>query len=144
MNVLGQDMHLIHPLDRESIKRFTAMKNLSLMEVFQVAVGPAMGLRPASEKFLTDPDSGVFKRELSKLFNDQLRSLNSLQGRAADMVRAVDQHWAETIPHKGKQQVEVGLSSWVFDTLTRSMGSVFWGDEGPFEDGVFRENLRLV
>jgi hypothetical protein len=32
------DMHLIHPLDSDSIKQFTGMRHLSLMSVFHVAV----------------------------------------------------------------------------------------------------------
>ncbi|XPS76302.1 hypothetical protein M3J09_008355 [Ascochyta lentis] len=142
MRLPGQDMHLIHPLNTLSIKRFTGMQTLSLMTVFRVAVGPAMSLVPASEKFLTDPDTGVSKRELSKLFNEQLRSLKNLSGYAAQLQSKIDKHWAESVS-LDSEHVEMGLASWVFDTLSYSMGAVFWGEKGPFEDALFREQLRV-
>lgn len=118
------------------------MNHLSLMAVFRVAVGPAMGLVPASEKFLTDPDSGVFKRRLSKLFNDELRGLRSLRTRAAQIEKKIGKHWDEE--HRGQECVKLRLGHWLFDMLSRSMGSVFWGDSGPFEKADFRDNLRFV
>ena len=143
MRLPGQDMHLLHPLDVSSIKKFTGMQTLSLMSVFRVAVGPAMALVSASEKFLTDPDTGKSKRQLSKLFNEQLRSLANLRNHSAHLLLKVDEYWARSIP-PGRGLVQVGLSSWIFDTLSYSMGAVFWGKEGPFEDAVFREQLRCV
>lgn len=86
----GQDMHLIHPLDAPSIKHFVGTGQLSLMAVFRVAVGPAMGLVPSSAKCLTDPDSGAFKRGLFKLFNSELRGLTTLRERAAQIEYRVD------------------------------------------------------
>jgi cytochrome P450 len=137
----GQDMHFIHPLDAPSIKQFTGMRHLSLMTVFRVAVGPCMGLVPASEQFLSDPDSGAFKRALSKLFNEELRSLQNLRRNAAQLELKAGGHWDKTI--KGRDPVRVGLGSWLFDLLSYSMGAVFWGEEGPFEDALFREHLRV-
>lgn len=136
-------MHLLHPLDGSSVKSFTSMQTLSLMTVFRVAVGPAMALVQDSEKFLTDPDTGRSKRELSKLFNDQLRSLTNLRDYSRRLLLEVDRHWDVIFP-LDKEVLEVGLSSWVFDTLSYAMGAVFWGKEGPFEDAVFREQLRCV
>lgn len=143
MKLPGQDMHLIHPLDASSIKQFTGMQTLSLMTVFRVAVGPAMSLVPASGKFLTDPDTGTSKRELSKLFNEQLRGLKSLRSCAAQLESKIDEHWAESVP-AGGEPTRVGLASWVFDMVSWSMGIVFWGEEGPFGDAVFRRQLRSV
>lgn len=137
----GMDMHLIHPLDMSSIKQFTGMRHLSLMSVFHVAVGPSMGLVPASQKFLTDPDTGVFKRELSKLFNGELRNLQNLQNYASLLERAIENHWQMNLKD-GSSETEVGLGSWVFDTLSNAMGVVFWGEEGPFGDAKFRDSLR--
>ncbi|KAM4058610.1 cytochrome p450 [Hirsutella rhossiliensis] len=138
----GQDIHLIHPRDVASVKQFTGMRHLSLMAVFHVAVGPAMGLGPASEKFLTDPDTGGFKRGLSKLFNGELRSLRNLQKYASQLEQKVDEYWGETFT--GQDPVlRTGLGAWLFDLLSRSMGAVFWGQEGPFEDELFRQHLRL-
>lgn len=131
-------MHLIHPLDSASIKQFTGMRHLSLMSVFHVAVGPAMGLVPASQKFLTDPDTGVFKRDLSKLFNGELRSLQNLRNYASQLEQTIDKYCRED------SEIEIGLGSWLFDLLSRSLGAVFWGEEGPFEDEEFRDRLRYV
>lgn len=139
----GQDMHLLHPLDASSIKRFTSMQTLSLMTVFRVAVGPAMALVPASEIFLTDPDSGVAKRALSKLFNEQLRSLKNLRNFSSQLQVRIDEHWSETFP-SGSGMNRLGISSWVFDMLTDSMGTVFWGKNGPFGQPLFRKQLRYV
>lgn len=136
-------MHLIHPLDSASIKQFTGMRHLSLMSVFHVAVGPAMGLVPASQKFLTDPDTGVFKRELSKLFNGELRSLQNLRNYASLMDQKIEKYWGEAFP-ECDSEAEVGLGSWIFDFLSRSMGAIFWGEDGPFEDEKFRDHLRSV
>lgn len=136
-------MHLLHPLDIPSIKRFTCMQTLSLMTVFRVAVGPAMALVSASEKFLTDLDTGISKRELSKLFNEQLRSLKNLRGYAAQLQLKIDEHWTESMP-LSEGMVRVGLSSWVFDMLAHSMGNVFWGENGPFQDASFRQQLRYA
>lgn len=133
----------MHPLDSASIKQFTSMRHLSLMAVFHVAVGPAMGLVSASEKFLTDPDTGVFKRDLSKLFNGELRSLQNLQKYASQLEQRIDQYWDETFTAQDPA-IKIGLGAWLFDLLSRSMGAVFWGEEGPFEDELFRERLRLV
>lgn len=142
MRLPGQDMHLLHPLDATSIKRFTSMQTLGLMAVFRVAVGPAMALVPASEKFLTDPDTGMAKRELSKLFNEQLRSLKNLRDFSAQLLSRIDEFW--TVNLRGNGTNKTRLSSWVFDMLAYSMGLVFWGEKGPFEDPVFREQLRYV
>jgi hypothetical protein len=143
MRLPGQDMHLLHPLDASSIKYFTSMQTLSLMAVFRVAVGPAMVLAPASERFLTDPDTGMAGRELSKLFNEQLRSLKNLRDFSAQRQHQIDKHWAETFsPDEGTSQV--GLSSWNFDMLAHSMGTIFWCNEGPFEERFFREQLRYL
>lgn len=139
----GMDMHLIHPLDWPSIKQFTGMRHLSLMSVFHVAVGPAMGLVPASQKYLTDPDTGVFKRELSKLFNGELRSLQNLQGYASQLEQTIERIWRETFTGD-VSGIETGLGSRLFDILSRSMGSVFWGEQGPFEDREFRDCLRYA
>lgn len=136
-------MHLVHPLDSASIKQFTSMRHLSLMTVFRVAVGPSMGLVSASEKALTDPDTGDFKRGLSKLFNSELRKLDNLQRYAGQMDATIDKHWDETAPQYGSV-VEIGLGSWTFDFLSRSMGDVFWGEKGPFEEKEFRDNLRYT
>lgn len=136
-------MHLIHPLDQASIKQFTGMRHLSLMAVFHVAVGPAMGLVPASKKFLTDPDTGVFKRGLSKLFNGELRSLQNLQDYASQLEQTIGRIWSENFTNV-ISEVETNLGSWLFDSLSRSMGSVFWGERGPFEDREFRHSLRYV
>lgn len=133
-------MHLIHPLDAPSIKHFVGMGQLSLMAVFRVAVGPAMGLVPSSEKSLTDPDSGAFKRGLSKLFNSELRGLASLRKRAAQLEHKADGYWNESI--RGRGSVDLELGAWLFDVLSRSMGSVFWGEDGPFENPDFRKHLR--
>ena len=141
MKLPGQDMHLLHPLDASSIKRFTSMQTLSLMAVFRAAVGPAMALVPASERFLTDPDTGMAKRELSKLFNEQLRSLKNLRDFSAQIQHHIDKHWAETFP-SNDGTTQVGLSNWVFDMLAHSMGTIFWGNKGPFEEHFFREQLR--
>lgn len=138
----GMDMHLVHPLDQASMKLFTSMRHLSLMTVFRVAVGPSMGLVPASEKFLTDPDTGDFKRGLSKLFNGELRNMENLQKYAGQMETVIDEYWNEAAPKHGST-VEIGLGSWIFDFLSRSMGDVFWGEEGPFKEKDFRESLRL-
>jgi cytochrome P450 len=100
-----------------------------------------MGLVPASEQFLSDPDSGAFKRALSKLFNEELRSLQNLRRNAAQLELKAGEHWDKTI--KGRDPVRVGLGSWLFDLLSYSMGAVFWGEEGPFEDALFREHLRV-
>ncbi|KAL7940230.1 cytochrome P450 [Trichoderma barbatum] len=110
----GQDMHLIHPLDLSSIKHFTGMRHLSLMAVFYIAVGPAMGLIPASEKFLTDPDTE----------------------------KKIDGYWRQIIATQ-EVSIEIRLESWIFDILSRSMGAVFWGEQGPFEDEHFRQHLKL-
>lgn len=134
-------MHFIHPLDAPSIKQFTVMRHLSLMTVFRVAVGPCMGLLPASRQLLSDPDSGAFKKALSKMFNEELRSLKSLRKNAAQLELKAGEHWDKTI--KGRDPVIVGLGSWLFDLLSYSMGAVFWGEEGPFEDTLFREHLRV-
>ncbi|KAK2037097.1 cytochrome P450, partial [Colletotrichum somersetense] len=139
----GQDIHLLHPLDTASIKAFTSMRCLSLMSVFHVAVGPAMGLVPASEKFLTDPDTGIFKRELSKLFNGELRNLQNLKAYASQLNGEVEEHWTES----GTGQDPAGrvrVGAWVFDLLSYSMGSVFWGRVGPFQKQDFRTHLRWV
>jgi hypothetical protein len=40
--------------------------------------------------------------------------------------------------HRANSEVEIGLGSWIFDFLSRSMGAMFWGEYGPFEDGKFR------
>lgn len=141
MRLPGQDMHLIHPLDAKCVKSFTSMRTLSLMTVFRVAVGPAMRLVPASEKFLTDADTGTSKRELSKLFNEQLRSLSNLRSYAAQLQLKMDDYWVKSVP-AGPESIKVGLSSWTFDMLSYSMGSVFWGENGPFEEPIFREKLR--
>lgn len=135
------DMHLIHPLDSASIKQFTGMRHLSLMSVFHVAVGPSMGLVPASEKFLTDPDTGVFKRELSKLFNGELRNLQNLRNYASLLEQTIEKYWCKALAEPNSK-IEIGLGSWVFDMLSQSMGAVFWGEEGPFEDAKFRESTR--
>ena len=116
------------------------MHNLSLMTVFRVAIGPAMGLVPASEKALTDPDTGAFKKALSKLFNEELRSLHNLKKNAALLERGIGEYWDGSV--KGQEGMSVGLGSWVFDMLASSMGNVFWGEKGPFGEGLFRENLR--
>lgn len=137
------DMHLVHPLDQASMKLFTSMRHLSLMTVFRVAVGPSMGLVPASEKFLTDPDTGDFKRGLSKLFNGELRNMENLQKYAGQMDTVIDEYWNEATPKHGST-VEIGLGSWIFDFLSRSMGDVFWGEEGPFKEKDFRESLRYA
>lgn len=139
----GQDMHLLHPLDAASIKCFTSMRALSLMTVFRVAVGPAMGLLPSSERFLTDSDSGAAKRELSKLFNEQLRSLTNLCDFSAQLQCHIDEHGTENVP-PGNGTHRFGLSSLVFDMLAYSMGTVFWGRKGPFGDPLFREQLRYI
>jgi hypothetical protein len=136
-------MHLLHPLDAPSIKRFTSMQTLSLMTVFRVAVGPAMALLPASERFLTDTDTGMAKRELSKLFNEQLRSLKNLRDFSAQLQCHVNEHWSENLP-PGDSARQIGLSSWVFDMLAYSMGTVFWGRKGPFGELLFREQLRYI
>ncbi|OQE31267.1 hypothetical protein PENSTE_c001G07513 [Penicillium steckii] len=138
----GMDMHLVHPLDLASMKLFTSMRHLSLMTVFRVAVGPSMGLVPASEKFLTDPDTGDFKRGLSKLFNGELRNMDNLKKYAGQMDAVIDEYWNETAP-KHDSVSEVGLGSWTFDFLSRSMGDVFWGEEGPFKEKEFRDSLRI-
>ncbi|KAJ5987786.1 hypothetical protein N7481_002996 [Penicillium waksmanii] len=138
----GMDMHLVHPLDSASMKQFTSMPHLSLMTVFRVAVGPSMGLLPASEKVLTDPDTGDFKRGLSKLFNGELRKLDNLRKYAGQMDATIDRYWDETAPKHGST-TDVSLGSWIFDFLSRSMGGVFWGEEGPFEEKEFRDNLRI-
>lgn len=143
MRLPGQDMHLLHPLDSSSVKSFTSMQTLSLMTVFRVAVGPAMALMPESEKFLTDPDTGRSKRELSKLFNEQLRSLANLRDYSGRLQLEIDRFWAIELP-LNKDALEVGLSSWIFDTLSYAMGAVFWGKRGPFEDAAFRDQLRCV
>lgn len=139
----GMDMHLVHPLDSASMKQFTSMRHLSLMTVFRVAVGPSMGLLPASEKVLTDPDTGDFKRGLSKLFNGELRKLDNLRKYAGQMDAIIDRYWDEAAPKHGSV-TEVCLGSWTFDFLSRSMGGVFWGEEGPFEEKEFRDNLRYA
>ena len=139
----GMDMHLVHPLDLASMKLFTSMRHLSLMTVFRVAVGPSMGLVPASEKFLTDPDTGDFKRGLSKLFNGELRNMDNLKKYAGQMDAVIDEYWNETAP-KHDSVSEVGLGSWTFDFLSRSMGDVFWGEEGPFKEKEFRDSLRYA
>ncbi|KAK2750850.1 hypothetical protein CKAH01_17920 [Colletotrichum kahawae] len=138
----GQDMHLLHPLDSASIKSFTSIRHLSLMSVFHVAIGPAMGLVPASQKFLTDPDAGIFKRELSKLFNNELRSLQNLRKYASQLDLVVESHWQERAMGQ-KPDAKLRLGAWLFDLLSYSMGSVFWGQAGPFEDEGFRTQLRL-
>lgn len=135
------DMHLIHPQDLSSIKQFTGMRHLSLMSVFHVAVGPSMGLVPASKKSLTDPDTGVFKRDLSKLFNGELRNLQNLRTYASQLEQKIDRYWRE-MSAEPDSEIEIGLGSWLFDLLSRSMGAVFWGERGPFEDEEFRECLR--
>lgn len=137
----GQDMHLIHPLDLSSIKQFTGMRHLSLMAVFHIAVGPAMGLVPASEKFLTDPDTGAFKRGLSRLFNDELRSLQNLHKYAFQLEKKIDGYWRQNFATQ-EVSINIGLESWIFDILSRSMGAVFWGEQGPFEDKLFRQHLK--
>ncbi|OQE93172.1 hypothetical protein PENNAL_c0006G11348 [Penicillium nalgiovense] len=101
-----------------------------------------MGLVPASQKFLTDPDTGVFKRELSKLFNGELRNLQNLRNYASLMDQTIETYWCETFP-ECDSEVEIGLGSWIFDFLSRSMGAMFWGEDGPFEDDKFRNHLRL-
>ncbi|EHK22052.1 uncharacterized protein TRIVIDRAFT_151265 [Trichoderma virens Gv29-8] len=138
----GQDMHLIHPLDLSSVKQFTGMRHLSLMAVFHIAVGPAMGLVPASEKFLTDPDTGDFKRGLSRLFNGELRSLQNLHKYAFQLEKKIDGYWRQKFTTQDVS-INVGLGSWTFDILSRSMGAVFWGEQGPFEDKLFRQHLKL-
>ncbi|GAB7357361.1 hypothetical protein MBLNU459_g8307t2 [Dothideomycetes sp. NU459] len=142
LNVAGQEMHLVHPLDSASIKAFTSMRHLSLMTVFHVAVGPAMGLVSASEKSLTDPDAGVFKRDLSKLFNGELRSLQNLRKYASQLEQSIDAHLDQTFL-MADSEARVKLGAWLFDLLSHSMGAVFWGEEGPFEDELFRVQLRL-
>ena len=136
----GQDMHLIHPLDTHSIKQFTGMHNLSLMKVFRVAIGPSMGLVSESKKSLTDPDTGTFKKALSRLFNEELRSLHNLRKNATHLEREIDNHWDEIVNEM--DEVTIGLGSWVFDFLARSMGAAFWGEDGPFQDVIFRQRLR--
>ncbi|KAF3053260.1 hypothetical protein E8E11_006533 [Didymella keratinophila] len=101
-----------------------------------------MAFVPASEKFLTDPDTGMAKRELSKLFNEQLRGLKNLRDFSAQLIFQIDEHWAKTLPPDNGTS-RVGLSSWIFDMLAYSMGTVFWGKKGPFEERFFREQLRL-
>jgi hypothetical protein len=113
------------------------------MTVFRVAVGPSMGLVSASEKCLTDPDTGDFKRGLSKLFNGELRKLDNLRKYARQMDATIDGYWDETAPKPGST-TEVGLGSWTFDFLSHSMGDVFWGEEGPFKEKEFRDNLRYA
>ncbi|KAF3042236.1 hypothetical protein E8E12_010026 [Didymella heteroderae] len=101
-----------------------------------------MALVPASKSFLTDPDTGMAKRELSKLFNEQLRSLKNLRDFSAQLQFQIDEHWTETLP-LGNGTSRIGLAGWVFDMLAHSMGTVFWGKKGPFEDTFFREQLRV-
>ncbi|KAJ4339493.1 hypothetical protein N0V87_003191 [Didymella glomerata] len=101
-----------------------------------------MALLPASERFLTDTDNGMAKRELSKLFNEQLRSLKNLRDFSAQLQCHVDEHWSENLP-PGDSARQIGLSSWVFDMLAYSMGTVFWGRKGPFGELFFRERLRV-
>lgn len=139
----GQDMHLVYPLDSASIKQFTGMRHLSLMAEFHVAVGPAMGLVPASKKPLTDPDTGVFKRDLSRLFNGELRNLQNLRNYAALLEQRTDGIWEKSFARQ-TPVLKIGLRAWLFDLLSHSMGTVFWGEEGPFEDEIFRKRLRLV
>lgn len=117
------------------------MRHLSLMAVFYIAVGSAMGLVPASKKFLTDPDSGVFKRELSKLFNSELRGPQSLQIYASRIDQKIETYWDETSV-KPNSKVNIGLGAWLLDTLFYSMGAVFWGGEDPFGDDLFRKQLK--
>jgi hypothetical protein len=143
MRLPGQDMHLLHPLDSSSVKSFTSMQTLSLMTVFRVAVGPAMALMPESERFLTDPDTGRSKRELSKLYHEQLRSLANLRDYSGRLQLEIDRFWAIELP-LNTDALEVGLSSWIFDTVSYAMGAVFWGKRGPFEDAAFRDQLRCV
>ncbi|RMJ28579.1 Cytochrome P450 [Aspergillus sp. HF37] len=92
-----------------------------------------MGLVPASEKYLTVPDTGVFKRDLSKMFNGELRNLQSLQKYVSQLEQKMDHYWAETFAGRDPA-IKVGLGGWLFDMLSRSMGAVFWGEEGSFED----------
>ncbi|KAK3337803.1 cytochrome P450 [Cercophora scortea] len=138
----GQDMHFIHPLDAPSVKQFTSMRFLSLMTVFRVAIGSCMGLVPASEKLLSDPDTGAFKKHLSKLFNEELRALQNLKKNAAQLELKAGEYWDKTI--RNGDPVEVDLGNWLFDMLSYTMGAVFWGEEGPFEDAYFRGQLMVL
>ncbi|KAG6002171.1 hypothetical protein E4U21_003419 [Claviceps maximensis] len=150
----GQEIHLIHPMHKESVRIFSNMQHVSLLAVFYTSIGPALGLQSASERFLTQSDDGDFKRGLHRCFNSELRGVDNLRKNAARLEHRVYEYCEAAFagpgrgqgqePGSGSATIQCGLGSWLFDMLSCSMGAVFWGGKGPFGDVVFRDNLRLV
>ncbi|KAJ3498063.1 hypothetical protein NLG97_g1421 [Lecanicillium saksenae] len=114
---------------------------LSLTAAFWVGFGGYLRFNKASEESMMTPDKHPFKKELSRLIRDELMTLNKVQEHGAHVQKKLNEAWSRTVPNASNT---IKLAEWVSDGIAMSVGSVIWGDKGPYDDPSFRQSLRTM
>ncbi|OAA59406.1 Cytochrome P450 [Cordyceps fumosorosea ARSEF 2679] len=136
-----QRIYVVDASDTEMTKLFARTPGLSLTAAFWVGFGGYLHFNKASEESMMTPDKHPFKRELSRLLRDELQTLEKVQKLGAQVQRKINQAWQRTVPDDSNT---VKLAEWVSDGIAMSVGSVIWGDKGPYDDPKFRQSLRTM
>lgn len=134
-----QKVYVVDASNTEMTKLFARTPGLSLTAAFWVGFGGYLRFNRASEESMMTPDKHPFKRELSKLIRDELQTLQKVQEHGVHVQRKLNEAWERTVPAVSNT---VRLAEWVSDGIAMSVGSVIWGDKGPYDDPTFRQSLR--
>ncbi|ATY58570.1 Cytochrome P450 [Cordyceps militaris] len=136
-----QRIYVVDASNTEMTKLFARTPGLSLTAAFWVGFGGYLRFNKASEESMMTPDKHPFKKELSRLLRDELMTMEKVQAAGAHVQKKMDQAWQRTVPDEANT---VRLAEWVSDGIAMSVGSVIWGDKGPYDDPKFRQSLRTM
>ncbi|TQV92293.1 hypothetical protein V2A60_006981 [Cordyceps javanica] len=136
-----QRIYVVDASNTEMTKLFARTPGLSLTAAFWVGFGGYLRFNKASEESMMTPDKHPFKKELSRLLRDELMTLNKVQELGAHVQKKINQAWRRTVPSDSNR---LRLAEWVSDGIAMSVGSVIWGDKGPYDDPKFRSSLRTM
>lgn len=140
-NLFTQRIYVVDASNTEMTKLFARTPGLSLTAAFWVGFGGYLRFNKASEESMMTPDKHPFKKELSRLIRDELMTLNKVQEHGAHVQKKLNEAWQRTVPNASNT---VKLAEWISDGIALSVGSVIWGDKGPYDDLKFRQSLRYV
>ncbi|KAM3455943.1 hypothetical protein MY3296_002062 [Beauveria thailandica] len=136
-----QRIYVMDASDTEMTKLFAKAPGLSLTAAFWIGFGGYLRFNKASHQGMMTPDKHPFKKELSRLLRDELSTIGKVQAHLARVQDKINEAWQQTVPDASNT---VKLADWVSNNIAMSLGSVIWGEKGPYDDIKFRQSLRIM
>ncbi|KAI1841843.1 hypothetical protein JX265_010847 [Neoarthrinium moseri] len=137
----GKSVYVIHPEKFGGTKAFAKTRERSLMAGFWLAYDKAIGLSPGSKHWMCLPDDDEFRKALVKVFKAQFLDLGLLKHYSAGVDERVGKYWDERFTDGAP--LKLNLGAWIYDDLLRAFSSLFWDEEGPFQDRELREQTSI-